>query len=755
MDGPGGNLHLARQPVNRPNDRQLLTPEQASKALGLLQRPLGPPAFGWTLGRDFHDAVLTGQPYQVRALVGFGANLMMSQADTGRARAALQALDFQVHCDLFETPTARHADYLLPVNTPWEREALRIGFEISAAAEEHIQLRQPIVAQLADNAARSDLDIVFALATRLGLGEHFFGGDVQAGWNHVLAPLGLTVEQLRAHPGGLRVPVAQAMRRYADILPDGTVRGFATPSRRVEFYAAQFHAHGYAPVPFAQEPLDAVALDATERHGFPLTLGCAKSGYFCQSQHRALASLRRREPEPHVRLHPGLAETRGIQDGDWCLVLTRNGQARYRARLDDALAPEVVMASFGWWQACEDLGLVGDDPLAPGNSHFNGLISTEHLDDVSGAIALRAFPCNITRDASSVCTWAGWKAFEVRAVEQVGGDVIVLELAAQDGGMLPDYLCGQFVPLALEADGARIERSYSLIGATRAQGHAAYRIAVKRSTVPEGVSQRLHAAFVQPLQARSDAPRLWLQAPRGHLLLPSQRSTPVVLMAAGVGITPFVGMLETLAASPRHCGAHTPPILLLYGNRDGAHHAFAERLRALAARLPCLQLVVVYSRPLARDVQGRDYQHQGHVGAHLVPQGWMDRQARFYLCGPEAMLRDVQSGLLARGAHGFAIFSERFQAPPAAQPPSEGPFSVTFARSGVTRSWTPAAGSLLSLAAGHGLTLPSGCRIGQCESCLVRVRSGAVAHLAPVDLSEPGCCLACVAVPTTDLVLEA
>jgi anaerobic selenocysteine-containing dehydrogenase/ferredoxin-NADP reductase len=755
VDGPGGNLHLVRQPVNRPNDRRLLTPEQAGKALGLAQRPLGPPAFGWTLGRDFHDAVLTGQPYKVRALVGFGANLLMSQADTGRARAALQALDFQVHCDLFETPTARHADYLLPVNTPWEREALRIGFEISAEAEEHIQLRQPIVAQQADNAARSDLDIVFALATRLGLGDHFFNGDVQAGWNHVLEPLGLTVDQLRAHPGGLRVPVAQAMRKYADILPDGTVRGFATPSRRVEFYSTQFHGHGYAPVPFAQDPLAAVALDAAERSGFPLTLSCAKSGYFCQSQHRALASLRRREPEPHVRLHPELADTRGIHDGDWCLVHTRNGQARYRARLDDALAPQVVMASFGWWQACEDLGLVGGDPLAPRNSHFNGLISTEYLDDVSGAIALRAFPCDITQDASSVRTWAGWKAFEVRAMEPAGGDVSVLELAAQDGCLLPDYLCGQHVPLALEADGVRLERSYSLIGATRVQGHDVYRIAVKRSAAREGVSHRLHAAGAEPVWAGGRAPRLWLKAPRGHFLLPLQRSTPVVLMAAGVGITPFVGMLETLAASPRHCSAHTPPILLLYGNRDGAHHAFAERLRVLAARLPCLQLVVVYSRPRDRDVQGRDYQHQGHVGAHLVPQGWIERQARFYVCGPEGMLRDVQSGLLAGGAHRFAIFSERFQAPPTAQPPSDGPFSVTFARSGVTRSWTRAAGSLLNLAAGHGLTLPSGCRIGQCESCLVRVRSGAVAHLASVDLAEPGCCLACVAVPTTDLVLDA
>jgi anaerobic selenocysteine-containing dehydrogenase/ferredoxin-NADP reductase len=759
VDTPGGNVYLARQPVNRPNDRSLLAPAQARLALGLAERPLGPPAFGWALGHDFHQAVLTGEPYKVRALVSFGANLLMSQADTVRAREALQALDFQVHCDLFETPTGRHADYLLPVNTPWEREGLRVGFEISGEAEELVQLRQRIVEQPVGHDARADLEIVFALATRLGLGAHFFDGDMEAGWNHTLAPLGLSVAQLRAHPEGIRVPVAQSSRKYADMLDDGSVRGFATPSRRVEFYSPQLRRHGYAPVPPVLEPLAAVALDAGERDTYPLTLSCAKSGYFCQSQHKGLASLRRREPEPHARLHPALAGARGIADGDWFLVRTRNGQARFRARLDDALAPAVVMASFGWWQACQDLGLAGGDPLAPGHSHFNALVSTEHMDALSGSIALRAFPCDIALDPSAPGRgWAGWKAFDVRVAGITGSDVLQLELAAPDRADLPAYRPGQYVPLALELAGERFERNYSLIGAVRDAGHASYRIAVKRNAMSPGLSRRLHDVLApdsaQPALGRAVL-RVWLQTPRGHFLLPQARSTPVVLMAAGVGITPFMAMLETLAQGMAGTAVQQQPMLLLYGSRDGAHHAFAARITELAAQLPYLRVVNVYSQPRPQDHAGRDYQHRGHVAAHLVPAAWIDRQARFYLCGPDAMLNAVSDDLIKMGAHRFAIFRESFQPPAASAEAATGPFTVTFARSGRSMQWTPGAGSLLRLAESHGLQLPSGCQVGQCESCLLRVRSGRFVHWTPVELADNDNCLGCVAVPASDMVLDA
>ncbi|MDM0002969.1 molybdopterin-dependent oxidoreductase [Variovorax sp. J22P240] len=749
IDAPGGNLLLERQPVNRANDRSLLPDAQARLALGLAERPLGPPAYGWTLGRDFHDAVLTGQPYRVRALVGFGANLLMSQADTPRSRAALQALEFQVHCDMFETPTGRHADYLLPVNTPWEREGMRVGFEIDGAAEELIQLRQPIVAQDSGNEARSDLEIVFALATRLGLGAQFFDGDIERAWDHMLSPIGLTTAQLRSRPAGIRVPVAQPPRKYAEALADGSVRGFATPSRRIEFYSPQLRANGYPAVPHVREPLRTVALDARELQDFPLTLSCAKSGYYCQSQHRGLASLRRREPEPHARLHPALAAVRGLAEGDWFLVRTRNGQARFRVRFDEALEPRVVMASFGWWQACDDLGLAGGDPLAHGHSHFNALVSTEHMDALSGSIALRAFPCQIEADRSvRGRAWTGWKVFEARAIGRTGGDVLELELTPRDDSPLPGYLPGQHVPLVFEAGPLRLERSYSLIGAANVDGVRSYRIGVKRNSLDDGLSVRLHDAFADGAAA---SVTVALQTPRGRFLLPLAHSVPVVLVAAGIGITPFLSMLETLAASgvpPQS------PIVLLYGSRDGANHAFASRLAALAELLPNLRIVNVYSRPREVDLAGRDFEQVGRIGAYLVPPSLIEQQARFYMCGPEAMMRSMKADLLARGVQRFAIFQESFQ-PSILLDALAGPFDVSFMRTGLTVQWTAVDGSLLDLAARHGLSLPSGCRVGQCESCMLRVVSGLIQHPVDVELAEEGTCLSCVATPLSDVVIDA
>lgn len=109
----------------------------------------------------------------------------------------------------------------------------------------------------------------------------------------------------------------------------------------------------------------------------------------------------------------------------------------------------------------------------------------------------------------------------------------------------------------------------------------------------------------------------------------------------------------------------------------------------------------------------------------------------------------------ACGAHRFAIFSESFQKPALNLQAATGPFTVRFANSSVAMTWTPAEGTVLSLAARQGQALPSGCQVGQCVSCLLQIRSGQVAHLAEVDLQDERSCLSCVAVPASDLVLEA
>jgi len=94
------------------------------------------------------------------------------------------------------------------------REALKLGFEISAEAQSHVQLRQPVIEPLGE--ARSDTEIVFDLATRLGLGQHFWEGDIDAAYRAQLAPSGIALETLREHPEGVRVPLLTRYRKFAE-----------------------------------------------------------------------------------------------------------------------------------------------------------------------------------------------------------------------------------------------------------------------------------------------------------------------------------------------------------------------------------------------------------------------------------------------------------------------------------------------------------------------------------------------------------
>jgi anaerobic selenocysteine-containing dehydrogenase len=392
FDAPGGNVLFPSVPTNPIEGAELLPAEQRAKAVGVAQRPLGPARFEFVTGEDVFTAALEGRPYRVRGLVNFGANLVMAHGDSARGRDALAALDFFVHADLFLNPTAEQADLVLPVTSAFEAEGLKIGFEVSEAAQSLVQLRAPLVPPRGE--ARSDLQIIFALATRLGLGEHFWDGDIDAAFRHQLAPSGVTLEQLRAEPAGVRVPLVTRHRKYAD-LNGGAPRGFRTPSRKVELYSEVLLEHGYPPLPEFEEPRTSPRSRPELAERFPLILTCAKSLWFCETQHRNVASLRSRVRDPQVELHPDTARTRGIAAGDWVRLDTPHGGIRARAKLNSSLDPQVVCGQHGWWQACADLDLPGYPPYGPESANLNLVLRQRPSDPISGSSPLRASVCNI------------------------------------------------------------------------------------------------------------------------------------------------------------------------------------------------------------------------------------------------------------------------------------------------------------------------------------------------------------------------
>jgi anaerobic selenocysteine-containing dehydrogenase len=298
FDALGGNVLFQAVPTANVGGEELMPAEQRARTLGLLERPLGPSRWQHVTSDEIYQGILARQPYPVRGLVGFGANLLIAHADGRRGREALAALDFSVHADLFMNPTAELADIVLPVASAFEREALKIGFEVSADAQSLVQLRPRVVEPRGE--ARSDTAIVFDLACRLGLGSHFWNGDIEAAYRYQLHPSGVSLDALSENPSGVRVSLQTRYRKFAE-QKDGRPKGFATPTRKIELYSETLLEHGYPPLPDYKEPLISPTSrpDLVER--FPLILTCAKHTLFCESQHRALPSLRRHAPDPEVR----------------------------------------------------------------------------------------------------------------------------------------------------------------------------------------------------------------------------------------------------------------------------------------------------------------------------------------------------------------------------------------------------------------------------------------------------------------------
>ena len=387
FDAPGGNVRFAAPASRDVSGAEFVKPETLANALGRGERPLGPPASGWITSDDFYRAVTEEHPYPVKGLVVFGANLLVSHVDTERGEEALSKLDFHVHIDLFMTPTARYADVFLPVNTSWERRALRVGFEMDEAAQSHVQYRHPVLESRGES--RSDEWIAFALAERLGLSDQFWNGDADAAYHEMLEPTGITLEDLMQAERGISCPVETPFRRYQ------SDAGFQTPSRRIEIWSEQFATHGYAPLPEYVEPAMSPVSRPDLAKRYPLVLTSAKSHAFCHSQHRNLPSLRKLQREPLAELNPDTAAARGINNGDRIIVQTPKGQIRVRAKIRKDLAPNVVAGQHGWWQACEALGM--DERPASGaqSTNLNAIIGNEDQDPVSGSTPQRSYLCEV------------------------------------------------------------------------------------------------------------------------------------------------------------------------------------------------------------------------------------------------------------------------------------------------------------------------------------------------------------------------
>lgn len=385
FDAPGGNVEFSRPAVRDVAGGELLSKEQRARCIGLRRSSLGPGRHGWIGSDALYDAILESNPYRLRGLFGFGRNFVVNHANGARGARALAKLDFYVHADTVMTPTASFADVFLPINTPWEREALRTGFEGSQAAENLIQLRQAAIPTAGES--RSDGFVVFELAKRLGLGHLFWDGDIDAGLGAILEPLNITLDDLRKQPAGVSMGGEPHYHRYKH-------DGFKTHTGKIEIFSEVFRDAGQDPLPRFVEPASSPYSNVDPE--YPLVLTSAKVVHYCHGQHRHVPSLRKRAQDPEVSMHPETAGQRKIAEGDWVEIRTATGKARLKTKFDAALDPRVVSAQYGWWQSNEALGKSGFDALSDEGANYNRLIADDRADPVSGSTGLKSSMCEIS-----------------------------------------------------------------------------------------------------------------------------------------------------------------------------------------------------------------------------------------------------------------------------------------------------------------------------------------------------------------------
>ena len=398
LDSPGGNVFFPSLPASTISDPQLLPAESHQLRLAYVKRPLGPAGMPNSAIQAYEvfESILTGKPYPVKALVAFGGNIVTANSHSVRAREALMNLDFYVHTEIFMTPSAELADIVLPASTFYESFHVRKGFPNLLSARNWVQYRPRVIPPLYET--RADMEIVFDLAVRLGLGDRFWNGDLEEAFNDQLKPLGLSLEDLKKNPGGVSVDLPMIYRKYSEIdEKTGIPVGFKTPSRRIELFSQLFKEYGYDPLPVYREPAMSPVSQSAWTNEYPLILTCCKLLQFCHGQHRALPSLRKAVPHPYVEIHPAKARELEIENDEWVHVETPSGKIKLKAKLTEEIGIDVVCIQHGWWQSCAELELPGYDPYASDGANANLLYSTDYIDDITGSVPYKAYLCRVRK----------------------------------------------------------------------------------------------------------------------------------------------------------------------------------------------------------------------------------------------------------------------------------------------------------------------------------------------------------------------
>lgn len=342
-----------------------------------------------------------------------------------------------------------------------------------------------------------------------------------------------------------------------------------------------------------------------------------------------------------------------------------------------------------------------------------------------------------------------WRKLRVTRIEADAATILSFYLEPADAAGMPVFRAGQHLPVrfALPGTAAPLIRTYSV---SSAPSDAFFRISVKRVGA---VSSHLHdhVNVGDLLEAR---------APQGGFVVDASERRPLVLLSAGVGVTPLLSMLREVVYEGRRI-RRMRRTFFVQSARSLAELPFRDELEELAARNDeAIRWVRLLSRPESGALEGEHFEAAGRINVDLLKALLPFDDFDFYLCGPGAFTQELYDALRGLRISDERIHAETFGpstlrrrldagAPEVEQPAAATtPVQVMFVKSGTDARWLPDGGSLLELAESRGLTPEYSCRGGSCGTCRTRLISGQIHYLIPpAEIPTQGEVLICCAVP--------
>lgn len=280
------------------------------------------------------EQVITGDPYPIPCAVIFGSNAAVSYTNAGLVEEALSKLEFLAVADIFMTPTAKYADIVFPASSWLERDNMISSFQTSNT----YTIFQQKAADPIDE-ARSDIEIIIALAQRLGLADQFWENP-QALYDDLLSPTGLSFRE------------AAARRRLYAPMKYGVYkeRPFKTPSGKIELYSQLAEQKGCDPLPTYTPSFEGERETPELWAQYPLIMTSGRhENAFRISENRQNPHLLELSPKAWLEIHPDTARSLQIADGQKVLIESRAGKAYAFARYTLGIRPDVVQSISGWW----------------------------------------------------------------------------------------------------------------------------------------------------------------------------------------------------------------------------------------------------------------------------------------------------------------------------------------------------------------------------------------------------------------------